>query len=114
MFLLAMLPEKPYGFGSCSLTYLIRAWSLLSFIVTTRAVSKYQRILCFTTVSKHMEMRYHYLRDMVQWRAISLRYIPTDEQTADVLTKPLSKMKFEYFRDKLGVVENGPLVEREC
>ena len=47
--------------------------------------------------SKHMEMRYHYLCDMVQWRAISLRYIPTDEQTTDVLTKPLSKTKFEYF-----------------
>ena len=29
--------------------------------------------------SKHMEMRYHYLRDMVQWRDISLWYIPTDE-----------------------------------
>ena len=49
-FLLAMLPEKSYGFGRCSLTYLILAWSLLSFIVTTTVVSKYQRILCFTTV----------------------------------------------------------------
>ena len=64
--------------------------------------------------SKHMEMKYHYVRDMVQRRAVSLRYIPTDEQTMDVLTKPLSKMKFEYFRDKLGVVENAPLAEREC
>ena len=64
--------------------------------------------------SKHMEMRYHYLHDMVQRRAISLRYVPTDEQTADVLTKPLSKTKFEYFRDKLGVVENAPLAERGC
>ena len=26
---------------------------------------------------------------------------------------PLSKTKFEYFRDKLGVVENAPLAERE-
>ena len=51
---------------------------------------------------------------MVQRRAISLRFVPTNEQTADVLTKPLSKTKFEYFRDKLGVVENAPLVEREC
>ena len=51
---------------------------------------------------------------MVQQRAISLRYVPTDEQTMDVLTKPLSKMKFEYFRDKIGVVENAPLAEREC
>jgi hypothetical protein len=63
---------------------------------------------------KHMEMRYHYVRDMVQRRAVSLRYIPTDEQTANVLTKPLSKTKIEYFRDKLGVVKNAPLAEREC
>ena len=62
--------------------------------------------------SKHMEMRYHYLCDMVQQRAISLRYIPTDEKTADVFIKPLSKTKFEYFLDKLGVVENALLAER--
>ena len=70
--------------------------------------------LVFHDRSKHMEMRYHYLRDMVQRRAISLQYIPTVKQTVDVLTKPLSKRKFEYFRDKLGVVENAPLTEREC
>ena len=58
----------------------------------------------FHDLSKHIEMRYHYVRDMVQWRAVILRYISTDEQTADVLTKPLSKTKFEYFQDKLGVV----------
>ena len=56
----------------------------------------------------------HYVHDMVQHRAISLRYIPTDEQTADVFNMPLSKTKFEYFQDKLGVVENAPLAEREC
>ena len=63
---------------------------------------------------KHMEMRYHYVCDMVQRRAVSLRSILTDVQTADVLTKPLSKTKFEYFRDKIGLVENAPLAEREC
>ena len=64
--------------------------------------------------SKQMEMRYYYLRDIVQRRAISLRYVSIDEQTADVLTKLLSKTKFEYFRDKLGVVENARLADREC
>ena len=29
----------------------------------------------------------------------------TDEQVVDVLTKPLSQVKFEYFRDKLDVVQ---------
>jgi hypothetical protein len=35
---------------------------------------------------------------------VKLQYVPTDEQVEDVLTKPLSRVKFEYFRDKLGVV----------
>ena len=64
--------------------------------------------------SKHMEMRYHYLRDMVQKGAIRLQYISTDEQITDALTKPLSATKFAYFRDKLGMAENASLAEREC
>ena len=30
------------------------------------------------------------------------------------LTKPLSRAKFVYFKDKLGLVENASLIEREC
>jgi hypothetical protein len=36
--------------------------------------------------SKHIEIRYHYIRDMVQRRALKLQYISTDEQVADVLS----------------------------
>jgi hypothetical protein len=45
---------------------------------------------------------------------VKLQYISTDEQTTYILTKPLSKGKFVYFRDKLGLVEITPMVEREC
>ena len=41
---------------------------------------------------------------MVQKGAIKLQYVSTDEKVADVLTKPLSCIKFEYLCDKLGVV----------
>jgi hypothetical protein len=58
----------------------------------------------FHDKSKHIEIRYHYICDMVQRGAIKLQYVSTDEQVADVLTKPLSRVKFEHFRDKLGVV----------
>ena len=64
--------------------------------------------------TKHVEMKYHYVREMVQRHAMQLRYIPTNEQIVDVLTKPLSQGKFVYFRDRLGVVENVSLAEREC
>ena len=42
-----------------------------------------------------------------------LQYISTDEEIVDILTKPLSKEKFIYFRDKIGVMYNVSLIERE-
>ena len=41
---------------------------------------------------------------MVQRGAIKLQYVVMDEQIADVLTKPLARVKFEYFREKLSVL----------
>lgn len=64
--------------------------------------------------SKHIEMKYHFIRDMVQKGAIKFQYICTEEQIADILTKPLSYGKFVHFWDKLGVIENVSLLEREC
>jgi hypothetical protein len=40
--------------------------------------------------SKHIEMRYHYVWDMVQKNVLSIQYVSTAEQMADILTKPLS------------------------
>ena len=42
---------------------------------------------------------------MVQKGAIKLQYVSTDEQVVDVLAKPLSRVKFEYLYDKVGVVQ---------
>jgi hypothetical protein len=64
--------------------------------------------LVFHDRSKHIEICYHYIHDMVQRGALKLQYISMDEQVADVLTKPLSRIKFEYFRDKLGIVRKDP------
>ena len=58
----------------------------------------------FHDKSNHIEIKYQYIRDMVEKGVVKLQYVATDEQVADVLTKPLSKVKFEYFKDKLGVV----------
>jgi hypothetical protein len=63
--------------------------------------------------SKHIEMKHHFIRDMVQRCTIKLQYIRTKEQIAYILTKSLSLGKFLYFRDKLGMAENVSLTERE-
>eukprot|EP00253_Pinus_taeda_P012929 PITA_12929 len=64
--------------------------------------------------SKHIGIRYHFIRDYVQKGAVKLEYISTDEQVADILTKALSWGKHVYFKDKMGVVRNTFLGKREC
>jgi hypothetical protein len=58
----------------------------------------------FHDKTKHIQIRYRYIRDMVQKGVVKLQYVGTYEQVLVVLTKPLSHVKFEYFRDKLAVV----------
>ena len=53
---------------------------------------------------KHIELDIHYIRDKVLQKQLEVRYIPTNEQVADVLTKSLSLPKFSYFRSKLNVI----------
>ena len=67
----------------------------------------------FHDKSKHIEIRYHFIRDMVQKGAVELQYTLTNDQTADVLTNPVPRVKFEYFRERLGVEENVSPLERE-
>jgi hypothetical protein len=67
----------------------------------------------FPERSKHIEIKYYFIQDKVQEGEVKLKYIPTDEQTVDILTKPLSRIKFAYFREKMGIVEITPLAERE-
>lgn len=53
--------------------------------------------------AKHIELKYHFIRDMVKQEKVVLQYCKTNEQVADCLTKALSKEKFVSFRYQLGV-----------
>ena len=64
--------------------------------------------------SKHIEIRYHFIRDYVQRGVVRLQYLPIDQQVANILTKALGRGKYVYFRDKLGVMKNTFLGKREC
>ena len=47
--------------------------------------------------TKHIAVKYHYIRDLINKGILDLIYIPTKEQKADGLTKPLDKIKFREF-----------------
>jgi len=63
--------------------------------------------------SKHIDIKYHHIKDCVQWIIMLLSYIPTEDQGYDILTKALTKRKFEYHRGRIRVADNPYLVERE-
>lgn len=61
--------------------------------------------LMFHDKSKHYEIRYPYIQDMVQRGAIIPHHILTDEQITNILTKALPKWKFLVFRGNLGLMD---------
>ena len=48
----------------------------------------------FHDKSKHIEIKYHYIRDMVQRGVVKLQYVVMEEHIDDVLMKPLARVKF--------------------
>lgn len=53
--------------------------------------------------SKHIDIRYHFIRECVERGEIVIQHISTNEQRADVLTKAMATVKFEKMRDLLGI-----------
>ena len=59
---------------------------------------------------KHIDAKYHYIRELVNNGKIVLQHCRIEEQFADILTKPLGQKIFHYLRKCLGMQEN-PTVE---
>jgi hypothetical protein len=55
--------------------------------------------------SKHIGIRFHYIREQVQQKLVEFVYVPTEFQVADSLTKAVPREKLEYCRKKMGVWE---------
>ncbi|KAJ0892267.1 putative RNA-directed DNA polymerase [Helianthus annuus] len=67
----------------------------------------------FHARTKHVEVDYHFVRKQVTKGKLNVKFISTDDQIADVFTKPLSSQRFEFLRSKLQVVPR-PQLAGEC
>jgi Reverse transcriptase (RNA-dependent DNA polymerase) len=54
-----------------------------------------------TKRTPHMNLRYFYIKDSVDSKAIKIEYCPTDEMLGDFFTKPLQGHKFREMRDRI-------------
>ena len=53
--------------------------------------------------SKHIEIRYHFIQNLVEEKIVCLEFINTDNQKADIFTKTLDGPRFESLRKTIGV-----------
>ena len=58
----------------------------------------------FHARTKHIKVHYHYVRERLSAGEISLVYVPTQDNLADLFTKALPREKFEAFRKALGLL----------
>jgi hypothetical protein len=55
--------------------------------------------------SKHIDTRYHFLRECVEEGKVEIEHVGTAEQVADIFTKVLGQVKFIELRSALGVID---------
>ena len=53
--------------------------------------------------TKHIDIRHHFSRELVEEKVISMEHVATERQLADILTKALDANQFEKLRGDLGV-----------
>ena len=54
--------------------------------------------------TKHIDVRYHFIRDHVMKNDVEIHFIPTDKQLADIFTKPLDEKTFQNLVSELGML----------
>lgn len=59
----------------------------------------------FHARTKHIDIRFHFVRYAVETNKIKLVYCPTEDMTADVLTKALPSMKAKHFASSMGLAQ---------
>ena len=65
---------------------------------------KISKNLVMHTKTKHISIKYHYFRELVQDKIVRMEYVNTKEQLANIFIKALPKETHEYLPSQLGVL----------
>ncbi|GKF26285.1 hypothetical protein Tco_0082179 [Tanacetum coccineum] len=73
----------------------------LMYLTATRPDLNYVVYLC--AQAKHIDIRYHFIKEKVENRIVELYFVRTEYQLANIFTKPLHRERFNFLIDKLGM-----------
>ena len=57
--------------------------------------------------TKHIEIRHHFIKELVEDSTLTLEFIHIDDQKADLFTKPLDSKRFEFLHQNISVISMG-------
>eukprot|EP00253_Pinus_taeda_P017608 PITA_17608 len=100
--------EKYVAVASCC-TQLLWMMQTLQYLQTTctppisifydnTSAINISKNLVMHSKTKHIPIKYHFLWEQVLEQKVKLEYVPSKEQVADIVTKPLPRETFEYLR----------------
>ncbi|XP_033213658.1 secreted RxLR effector protein 161-like [Belonocnema kinseyi] len=77
--------------------------SQITIFNDNRSAGKLDENPVFHARTKHMDIKHHFIRQAIQAYPLIIKFLPTEEMTADILTKPLSGIKFDNCVSGLGL-----------
>ena len=85
------------------LNYGIRQEHLTIYCDNTNAIN-ISKDLVQHSRTKHIEIRHHFIWELIEDGTFTLEFIHTDDQKIDLFTKPLDSKQFEFLRQNIGVI----------
>ena len=82
--------------------------------MTTSRLFLLQKIQFFHRRSKHIDIKFHYIRELVKGREIEMEFCKFEDQVADVLTKLLKVEVFNKLKEKMGMRTSESLSLKEA
>ena len=59
--------------------------------------------IVFYSSTKHIEICHHFIRDFVEEKVVSLKFVHIEHQLVDILTKLLESLRFECLKKSVGI-----------
>ncbi|GKE50371.1 hypothetical protein Tco_1481629 [Tanacetum coccineum] len=90
--------QKSTAISSTEAEYICLIWSAIALCCNNVQHSR----------AKHIDVRYHFIKEKVENGIVELYFVRTEYQLADIFTKPLPRERFNFLFEKLGMRSMSP------